>query len=327
MWRQEGKQLSLADAMVARRKGQNERLERIGALLNWGRIEQTLSADLRCGRRPSGVPAAADVEGPVAAAMVRAVGPGVGRGVGDRLSFRRFVGLVLDQQVPDHSTVSRFRAQLARRVERAGVRRGNRAVRAARIDAQARDADRRDVGQGGGGRAARGRAQGAAGRGFGVGPRRPVDPSQGRRRSHFGYKAHVASRRGSGIIREARLTGAKVNDTEAGDELISGDEGAVFADKAYDQRGRRELLAGWGSPTGSCAGLGGELPAIPSRAGGAQRRAEPDSRGGGEGVRRLMKRGYHYRRVRYRGLARNTVQLMLLCIAINLRRAHALSAA
>ena len=44
MWRQAGKQLSLADAMVARRKGQNERLERIGALLNWGRIEQLLRA-------------------------------------------------------------------------------------------------------------------------------------------------------------------------------------------------------------------------------------------------------------------------------------------
>src|SRR5262249_62023766 len=31
----------------------------------------------------------------------------------DRLSFRRFAGLPLDQEVPDHSTISRFRAQLA----------------------------------------------------------------------------------------------------------------------------------------------------------------------------------------------------------------------
>ena len=36
---------------------------------------------------------------------------------------------------------------------------------------------------------------------------------------------------------------------------------------------------------------------------------------------------YGYRRVRYRGLARNGLQLHLICIAINLRRALVLSAA
>ena len=34
-----------------------------------------------------------------------------------------------------------------------------------------------------------------------------------------------------------------------------------------------------------------------------------------------MKQWYGYRRVRYRGLARNALQLHLMCIAINLRRA------
>jgi len=35
----------------------------------------------------------------------------------------------------------------------------------------------------------------------------------------------------------------------------------------------------------------------------------------------------HYQRVRYRGLSRNTLQLMLMCVAINLRRALVLRAA
>ena len=42
------------------------------------------------------------------------------------------------------------------------------------------------------------------------------------------------------------------------------------------------------------------------------------------GVERLLgtlKRTYGYRRVRYHGLARNNVQLQVLCAAINLRRA------
>src|SRR5216684_2288452 len=54
MWREERKQMSIADAMVARRKGQNERLERICALLNWGRIEQLLSSVYAAGEgRPA----------------------------------------------------------------------------------------------------------------------------------------------------------------------------------------------------------------------------------------------------------------------------------
>jgi IS5 family transposase len=42
MWRKEQKQLSLADGLVVRRKGQNEQLDRIGELLNWGGLERLL---------------------------------------------------------------------------------------------------------------------------------------------------------------------------------------------------------------------------------------------------------------------------------------------
>ena len=40
-----------------------------------------------------------------------------------------------------------------------------------------------------------------------------------------------------------------------------------------------------------------------------------------------MKRWYGYRWVRYRGLARNALQLQLICIALNLRRALSVSVA
>ncbi len=115
MWRQAGKQLSLADAMVARRKGQNERLERIGALLNWGRIEQLLAPIYAAGEgRPAYRPLV----------MLRALllqqwyslsDPELEEALSDRLSFRRFVGLSLEEEVPDHSTLSRYRSQLAQR--------------------------------------------------------------------------------------------------------------------------------------------------------------------------------------------------------------------
>lgn len=41
--------------------------------------------------------------------------PGLEEALVDRLSFRRFIGLGLEEAVPDHSTLSRFRSQLAAR--------------------------------------------------------------------------------------------------------------------------------------------------------------------------------------------------------------------
>jgi len=46
----------------------------------------------------------------------------------------------------------------------------------------------------------------------------------------------------------------------------------------------------------------------------------------GERTFAILKRWYGYTRVRYRRLARNALQLQLLCVAMNLRRALVLSA-
>lgn len=39
--------------------------------------------------------------------------PQMEEALGDRLSFRRFVGLGLEDDTPDHATISRFRTELA----------------------------------------------------------------------------------------------------------------------------------------------------------------------------------------------------------------------
>ena len=41
--------------------------------------------------------------------------PQMEEALGDRISFRRFVGLGLEDDTPDHSTISRFRAELVKR--------------------------------------------------------------------------------------------------------------------------------------------------------------------------------------------------------------------
>ena len=324
MRRKERKQMSMADALVARRKGQNERLERIGELVNWGRIDQLLGAIYAAGEgRPAYRPLV----------MVRALllqqwyslsDPELEEALSDRLSFRRFAGLSLEEEVPDHSTLSRFRSQLVKQglsarvfdeINRQLERRGLMVKRGTLIDATLVAAS---VG-------APRDAESTPGAGSELDPDADWTQRKGGG-SHFGYKAHVAVDQGSGLIRKALLTSAKINDSEVADALICGDEQTVYADKAYDSSARRELLAALGIGDG-----------IMRRARwGTARNPEPELvarnaslspiRSAVERSFAAMKQWYGYRRVRYRGLARNTLQLHLMCIAINLRRALVLHA-
>ena len=69
-------------------------------------------------------------------------------------------------------------------------------------------------------------------------------------RYHYGYKVHIGVDKESGLIRKAVMTAANVNDTEVADELISGDEKAVYADRAYDTHERRQRLKSMGIEDG-----------------------------------------------------------------------------
>jgi len=66
----------------------------------------------------------------------------------------------------------------------------------------------------------------------------------------YGYKLHVGVDQDSGIIRQAEITEARINDHEVFDELISGDEQAVYADKAYYDKERAEELKAKGIKNG-----------------------------------------------------------------------------
>ena len=50
----------------------------------------------------------------------------------------------------------------------------------------------------------------------------------------YGFKLHVGVDDGSGIIRKTEMTPASTHDSRVFEELLSGDERAVYADKAYD---------------------------------------------------------------------------------------------
>jgi transposase, IS5 family len=326
MWQRERKQMSLADAVVARREGQNARLERIGGLLDWERIEQMLGAVYAAGEgRPAYRPLV----------MVRVLllqqwyslsDPEMEEALCDRLSFRRFVGLSLEQEVPDHSTLSRFRTQMVQRglsaqlfseVNRQLDERGLMLKRGTIIDASLVAASVKPPRD----------AQSTPGQGTELDPEADWTQRKGGGGSHFGYKAHVAVDQGSGLIRKTLLTSAKVNDGEVADQLICGDEQMVYADKAYDSKSRRELLARMGIGDGIMRRARWGTAHRPDPALVARNLSLSTIRSAVERSFGAMKQWYGYRRVRYRGLARNALQLHLMCIAINLRRALVLDPA
>lgn len=58
----------------------------------------------------------------------------------------------------------------------------------------------------------------------------------------YGYKVHIGVDQGSGMVRKTATANARINDHEVFDELISGDERPVCADKAcYDKERAEEL--------------------------------------------------------------------------------------
>ena len=144
-------------------------------------------------------------------------------------------------------------------------------------------------------------------------------------KSRFGYKAHVAVDEGSGLVRRASMTPADVHDSIPADDLVQGDEAAVYADKAYDSAKRRTGLRARGIAPRIMYQARRSRPLKPWQV--AFNKVVAPIRAGVERLFATMKRTYSYRQVRYLGLARNDVQLQALCAAINLRRALALGLA
>lgn len=309
-------QYTLVEAFVGRRLGANETLERIGQLVKWYRFEKLLA---RLHSAQTGRPAYAPLVMFKALLLAQWYGLsdlGLEEALNDRLSFRRFAGLGLDGETPDHTTLCRFRNDLAagglteklfeemnRQLERLGLvlKKGT------LIDATLVQAATRPPA-------------------FGS-DEEVVDPEAafgGRNGSTYGFKAHVAVDEGSILIRDAVLTAANVNDTVMADGLIQGDERAVYADAAYDTHDRRAALKARGIKDGIMHRPNKHHPELP-RWQRRRNRTISAIRARVETIFAILKRHYGYVRVSYRGLIKNQSHLHLLCIALNLRRAVVLT--
>ena len=115
MARHDFRQLGLADSIVRRRGKKSEWLDRLDAALDWPALE-TIVEGIYAGREGGlAYPLLTYVKLLLLQQWYGLSDEGLEAAVDDRLSFRRFAGIPLSESVPDHSSVWRFREELARR--------------------------------------------------------------------------------------------------------------------------------------------------------------------------------------------------------------------
>lgn len=308
-------QLSLAEALMHPGIGQNAQLDKIAAVVDWSGVEAAL-APLRSGQRGAPpYPALMMLKALLLQQWYQLSDPGLEQALADRLSFRRFLGLGLEDSTPDHSTLWRFREALGQAgldtavfslLESQLIQQGLIIKRGTLVDATLVQ------------------AQGHQPRRGGVATDPDAAPTRRGKAFYYGYKAHVAVDQDSGLVRRAVLTAANLNDTQMGDALLCGDEAAYYADAAYDTHARRAMLRERGIQDRIVHRPNKHHPELPPALKQVNR-AIAVVRARVETTFAVWKRHYGYRQVRYFGLSRNQTQLTLMAIASNLKRAVVLT--
>jgi IS5 family transposase len=238
----------------------------------------------------------------------------------DRLSFRRFLRLSLEDATPDETTLVNFRKRLRAHGmasvlfdkvvqtlrEKGLVLKEGTIVDATIIDAPMGQKVKDDDNDGGGG---------------GLLERHTHDPAATYTKNHgtlrHGYKAHIATDT-RGMITDWVFDTAKVHDSNHIDQLTAGERTAVYADSAYSSKQRRARLEAEGI-----------VDRIVHKRVRGQKELSPEQKAHNAACSRvrafvehprawMVKMGYTF--ARYRGLTRNALDFALMAIAYDLKR-------
>jgi IS5 family transposase len=193
-------------------------LSELAALLDWHEIDRALGGISAAAKREPGWPPLALFRGLLLATWHDLSGITLAEALDDRASFRRFCGFAAHEPTPERTAFVRFRRELVRRgldrvlfeavtrqLEAKGV-----AVRTGtlvdatlvpsasiRADDEARWAGHR------------------------------------RRKPAHGYKAHVATDEGAGLVRGVEVTTANVHDAAELEAVLPPEPGEVYGDSAF----------------------------------------------------------------------------------------------
>ena len=137
---------------------------------------------------------------------------------------------------------------------------------------------------------------------------------------YFGMKAHIGVDADSGLVHTVIGTAANVNDVTQGHALLHGEEVDVFADAGYQGATKRPeatdvewhiaMRPGKRKQLNTDTKLGAMLDKIEKLKASVRAKVEHPFR--------VIKRQFSHTKVRYRGLAKNTAQLVTLFALSNL---------
>jgi IS5 family transposase len=309
-------QLGFVDGLVGRSAGSTA-LDRLSGLVKWYRFEKLLAPLRNGGPGRAAWPPVVLLKALILQSLYGLSDRELEEALCDRLSFRRFCGLSLEEGVPDHTVLCRFRNELAaagladrlfgeldRQLEKAGLmlKRGTMLDATLIATSSARPGDA-DTATDADARFAR---------------------RQGKGGSVYGYKAHVGVDEGSGLIRAVITTPANVNDTTPADALIRGDEKAVWADAAYHTHAREAALKARGVKARLARRPNKHHPELPPRL-KRYNRLIARRRAAVETTFATWKNRMRLTRIRYAGIAKAAAQVTMAAIAFNMRRWAALA--
>ena len=136
---------------------------------------------------------------------------------------------------------------------------------------------------------------------------------------HFGMKAHIGVDADSGLVHTVIGTAANVNDVTQGHDLLHGQEKVVFADAGYQGAAKRPEATGVDWHIAMRPGKRKQQKHTPWGALTEQaEKLKASVRAKVEHPFRVIKRQFGYTKVRYRGLAKNTAQLITLFALSNI---------
>jgi IS5 family transposase len=153
----------------------------------------------------------------------------------DRLSFRRFLGVGVGDTLPDATTLVRFRDRLIKNdgllgevldyVNATIASQGfalntGRIVDASLVKAHTRPRSKNNENE--------------------IEPE--ADKTVKRGKPHYGYKMHMAVDVDTNVVTAVRVTPASYHDSNVFQQLLDGDEPAVYADRGYEGAERRRWL-------------------------------------------------------------------------------------
>jgi len=311
-------QRSLADSMLIDHDALKE-LDAVHDLIDWHRLERLLADIHSSARGERAWPPLMMFKALLLQSWYKLSDPALEKQLAHDLLFRRFVALDISQSVPDHSTFWRFRQKLEKcSLMEKLLQEINTQLLEQGLYIQAGgvsivDASVIEANQCRPNKDKRGRSTQDPEAAWNV-----KAGSDGKRKSTYGYKAHINVDE-DGFIKSTDYTPGNVHDSNCFTELLSGDESSVYADSAYASQKHEDWLAARSIDN-----------RIIKRAYRNRALSESDKhfnrlhagvRCTVERVFGVLKLHYAMAKARYLGLGRNRTRFELMCVAHNIKRA------